>query len=85
MLTVPDITLLIKTLAQAKGWEDSYAARRVTGSGDTLTRWEGGVRLTLDRAAKIMLNISEHWPADLDWPADIPRPNPRATTKKESA
>ena len=74
MLTEIDIARLIRTLAKAKGWKATTAARHMTGSGDTLARIEGGVRLTLGRAAKIMNNISVAWPSDLDWPSDIPRP-----------
>jgi len=74
MLTETDIASLIRSLAKAKGWKDTYAARLATGSGDTLVRLDGGINLTLPRAAKIMNNISRLWPSDLPWPEDIPRP-----------
>lgn len=74
MITEADISHLIRTLAKAKRWKETYAARQATGSGDTLVRWDGGVRLTLGRAAKIMSNIDTLWPSDLDWPENIPRP-----------
>lgn len=74
MLTEADIARLIRTLADAKGWKATYAAHQMTGSGDTLARIEGGIRITLGRAAKIMNNISAAWPSDLPWPEDIPRP-----------
>lgn len=33
-------------------------------------------RVTLRRAEEILGWLSDHWPADLAWPADIPRPTP---------
>jgi len=75
MITETDISGLIRTLAKAKGWKETYAARMATGSGDTLARWDGGVDLTLRRAKKIMNNIAALWPSDLDWPENIPRPD----------
>lgn len=83
MLTEMQIAKLVRALAKAKGWSETYAAQKTTGSGDTLARWDGGVNLTLSRAAKIMKNIESYWPSDLAWPEDIPRPD-RTTMSKGS-
>jgi len=74
MLNETDIAHLIRALAEAKGWKATYAARRATGSGDTLDRLDGGLGMTLTRASNIIKNISQLWPSDLPWPEDIPRP-----------
>lgn len=41
-----------------------------------------GAGCTLRRADTIMKWFSDHWPADLEWPHDIPRPKP---TNREAA
>ena len=89
MLTETDIASLIRALAEARGWKATYAARLATGSGDTLVRLDGGINLTLPRAAKIMGNIDRLWPSDTPWPEDIPRPvtdpaaSPRSKPRKQ--
>ena len=57
-------------------------SRLATGSGDTLERLKQGKRITTERAARTVQWLSENWPDDLAWPADIARP-PKA--KKEAA
>lgn len=47
-----------------------------SGSGDLLGRLGSGHDITTRRAAKITKWFSDHWPIDLAWPADIPRPPP---------
>lgn len=74
--TDEQIAALIEDLAAAINREVSYVSRLVTGSGDTVVRIRGGMSMSLRRARSILLNISAKWPADLDWPADIPRPTP---------
>ena len=40
-------------------------------------------RVTVGTVRRIEQWLSDHWPDDLDWPADIPRPTP--THKREAA
>ena len=35
-----------------------------------------GADITTRRATRIVQWFSDHWPTDLEWPADIPRPDP---------
>lgn len=81
LLTDEDFAGLIQAYAAAKGWAQTYASRRATGSGDTLDRIAGGGSLTLQRARAILQTISDGWPDDAEWPAGIERPEP---TKRES-
>jgi len=74
MITETAIATLIRSLAEAKGWAPSTAARIVSGSGDTLERIDGGIGLTLRRANRIIEKVAAVWPDDLPWPSDIPRP-----------
>lgn len=56
----------------------TYAAN----DGKLFRRMEDGAGCTIKRANKLIRWFSAHWPADLDWPSDIPRPTP---TNKEAA
>ena len=48
----------------------TYAA----GAGDFCARLERGHDLTTRRAMRVIQWHSDHWPDDVDWPGDIPRP-----------
>lgn len=50
----------------------TYAAN----DGKWLARLQGGASCTLRKAATVFRWFADHWPADLEWPADIPRPTP---------
>lgn len=87
--TITHICVLIRQLAAHRNLATSTVSRLVTGSGDTLNRLERRDengdpvhRISTDRAARSLRALSELWPADLEWPRDIPRP-PKG--KKEAA
>ena len=65
--------------AAHKGLSQTTVSRFSTGSGATLDRLRDGRGITTRRAAAAIQWLSDHWPADLAWPADVPRPAPRAT------
>lgn len=55
----------------------------------TIAKWAGSHARLFDRLrehggcnvrtyGKVLTWFADNWPADLDWPADIPRPDPRA-------
>lgn len=74
MMTEQHIAKLIQALAEANGWKVSHASRMASGSGDTVSRIEKGIGLTMRRANQILQKASKLWPADVEWPTDIPRP-----------
>ena len=76
MLSDTRIAAMLRSCAAAAGMSESYVARLASGSGDTLTRLDGGMSLTARRAGRIVQWLSDHWPLDAEWPADIPRPAP---------
>lgn len=82
MLTEAHISYLIHRLADVRGWKLTHASRMASGSGDTLSRINGGIGLTIRRANAIIQRCSDLWPEGAQWPADIPRPAPK---KKEAA
>lgn len=48
----------------------TYAAN----DGKLMDRLAGGAGCTIRRAQNLLRWFSENWPADLEWPRDIPRP-----------
>ena len=66
----------IRCYARHVGCAPSTASRWASGSGATLARVEAGRGITIDRAARIMQWLSDHWPPGAEWPPDVPRPAP---------
>ncbi|MCY3855975.1 MAG: hypothetical protein OXF78_06745 [Rhodospirillales bacterium] len=66
-------------LANATDRSPHTIGRYAAGSGDFYSRLVAGHDVTTRRAARVVQWLSDHWPADLAWPADISRPGPRAT------
>lgn len=70
------ILRLCQIFAEAKNLSISTVSTYAAGSGDFCARLEDGKDITTRRAARVTQWISDHWPEDLEWPADIPRPAP---------
>ena len=54
-------------------WAVSY---RVARKGDLFARLRGDHSCTIRTYNRTLRWFSDHWPVDLEWPADIPRPDP---------
>ena len=68
---------IIQAYARGRGLSESYASRRLSGSGETLRRLaKDGATLASRRAAAILQAASNEWPPRLPWPASIRRPAP---------
>jgi len=52
--------------------------------GKWLKDLKGGSGCTLRKASIFMSWISDNWPVDLEWPADIARPTPAVTRRRAS-
>ena len=70
------VMVVLRAYSNGRGLSLTYASRLLAGSGDTILRLESGGSLTGRRAAAIIQTASNRWPPDLEWPADIPRPDP---------
>lgn len=60
--------------ADARGvslWRVGYLA---ADDGKFFARLQAGRTCTLRMARNVVRYLSEHWPDDQEWPADIPRP-----------
>ncbi|UOA25938.1 hypothetical protein DSM107133_00627 [Pseudosulfitobacter sp. DSM 107133] len=64
--------------ANVTHWRVSFLVR---GDGQFFERLRKGGGCTVKTAQKVHQWFSDHWPADLTWPSDIPRPR----KKKDAA
>ena len=53
--------------------------------GKFFDRIRAGGTCTLRTAERVVQYLSNHWPEDLDWPPDIPRPEPSADATGRAA
>ena len=70
------IVRLAEILARETGLEIRSISLKAAGHSKLIDRLARGHDITTRRAAGIALWFSENWPADLLWPANIPRPAP---------
>ena len=77
----------LEHLAQAysrhTGLKISTVGSYAVNDGKFFLRLKDGASCTLRTAYKATAWFHENWPADLEWPSDIPRPAPQS--KKEAA
>ena len=67
---------LAKLHASKSGLALSTLATYAANDGGLFGRLKRGRDVTSRRAERIIQWFSDNWPVDLDWPADIPRPDP---------
>ena len=73
MYATSDILRLASRYAAARRIATSTLARVATGSSTWFDRCETG-RVTIRSATAVVQWLSDHWPKELEWPADIERP-----------
>ncbi len=77
------LTTLAANLAAHMGRSETTVAGWCGVHNRLFTRLSAGNGCRVDTYNKALSSFSELWPADLEWPRDIPRPDPRK--KKEVA
>ncbi len=60
--------------AQAGKLSEATIATYAAGAGGFFQRIRKGHDVTTRRAVRVAQWFSDHWPLDLEWPSDIPRP-----------
>ncbi|MCF7778042.1 hypothetical protein GLP59_10360 [Sulfitobacter sp. M220] len=75
------LTELAETMATHIGRSEATLSNKAAGNATLFERLRGGKGCTIQTAQRAMVWFSENWPADLEWPADIPRPR----KKKDAA
>lgn len=76
-MTHEQIEHLAEAIAARRGWTISTVATYAVNDGKLFTRLAAGGSCTVTTANRFVEWCSEHWPDDLPWPADIPRPQLR--------
>ena len=71
-----NISCLFRLYAQNLGLSTSRVSFLVVGYGTFYKRLESGCSCTLKTYNRVLQWLSDHWPVDLAWPADILRPPP---------
>ena len=79
---IRNILTVAEHYAAKQGLSLSTVSLYAAGQGRLLDRLRDGWGITVRRRDRIMSWFSNHWPSDLAWPSDIPRPEP---SKKEAA
>jgi len=74
---------LAETMAAHHGVTHFAVSMRALGKGDFFKKLLEGGDCRTATAARVLGWFDQNWPADLEWPRDIPRPDPRK--KKEVA
>ena len=75
MYAIYDIFRLANRYAGVRQIAISTLARMASGSSTWFDRCATG-RVTIRSSVAVVQWLSGHWPRDLDWPVDIPRPEP---------
>lgn len=75
--SVHEILHLARIYAASRGHSLNTVSLRMAGQGSLFGRLEQGLAdVTTRRCDRILQAFSDHWPAKLEWPPDIPRPAP---------
>lgn len=70
------LIVLAERFAEESGEALSSVSLYASGSGGTINRLRRGGDVMSRTYLRIIQWFSDHWPLRLDWPADIPRPDP---------
>ena len=77
MFSTPQIIALANSYCEERGVAPATLCQKAVGNSKFLARLEDG-RVTLRSLARLIQYLSDHWPPDLAWPADVPRPGSEA-------
>jgi len=83
---VDQILRLARIYASGKGHSLATVSLRIADQGSLFGRLESGCSsLTLRRRDRIIQAFSDRWPERLEWPPDVPRPDPSTASEAKEA
>ncbi len=80
-MNVQALILLAEMLSSHRGLKLTTVSTYAANDGKFFGHLKSGAGCTLKRAEALLTYFDANWPADLEWPRDIPRPS----KKKEAA
>lgn len=75
---------LAETLTAHEGGSEATISNKVSTNARLFKRLRAQKGCNVSTFNNAMNWFSENWPADLEWPADTPRPDPVASERKAS-
>lgn len=76
MSRLDHVVILAQAYGESMGLGNTTVSWRVFGDSKKLAAIVGGADLQVTRYERALQWFSDHWPATLTWPQDIPRPAP---------
>ena len=80
MYSTNQVLLLAQRFAGARKIETSTLGRHAVGNSHIFERLGRG-RVMMRTVDRLIHYLSIHWPENLDWPVDIPRPSEAGATE----
>ena len=77
MFTVDQFLTVYAAFCEVKGIERSTLSRRIFSRATRIEEIDRGGDIGFKLLQEKMQWLSDHWPADADWPKGIERPAPR--------
>ena len=77
MSAIDEFLRLVELFRQARGISEARASTIIlNGGGRIASIRRGESDIGSRRLAEAVRYLSDHWPDDVQWPADLPRPEP---------
>ena len=82
MLAILGVAETAKRYMGARGIAGSTLCRLAVGNSTVWDRLPAG-NVTVRTVERLMQYLSDHWPDHLEWPPDVPRPEPAPAREEE--
>lgn len=79
-----DLQILCDTYRQQVDLSESRIGAIAAGNPSFYARLRAGSSCTIKLYARVLGWFSDHWPTDLEWPPDVPRPEPSPASSDEA-
>lgn len=80
-MDIADLLTLASTYSAHTGRSEATVSNLALGRATLFSRLRAGGDCTLGTAHRVVAWFDTHWPADLEWPAGIARPEPEKTPR----
>ncbi len=84
-MSVQNLILLATTYGGHRGLSVATVGTYAALDGKFFRRLSEGAGCTFAKAARVTAWFDENWPADLEWPKEVPRPSDALSRRKRRA